>query len=163
MDDILRALGHLALGSRLKRLGEQLQSDTQALLDALDPAVPSGQHPFLAALDRLGPLTVGDLAQALGVSQPGVTRTVARLVERGLAEAKPGPEDQRQKIVSLTAAGRQLVETAKGDLWPRIDAAVAELCRDLPGPLLAQLTAIEDRLASEPLHRRAARQRDGIQ
>lgn len=162
MDDILRALGHLALGSRLKRLGEQLQSDTQALLDALDPAVPSGQHPFLAALDRLGPLTVGDLAQALGVSQPGVTRTVARLVERGLVEAKPGPEDQRQKIVSLTAAGRQLVETARSELWPRIDAAVTELCRDLSGPLLAQLTAIEDRLASEPLHRRAARQKDGL-
>ncbi|MDR6952428.1 DNA-binding MarR family transcriptional regulator [Ancylobacter sp. 3268] len=162
MDDILRALGHLALGSRLKRLGEQLQSDTQALLDALDPAVPSGQHPFLAALDRLGPLTVGDLAQALGVSQPGVTRTVARLVERGLVEAKPGPEDQRQKIVSLTAAGRQLVEAARSELWPRIDAAVTELCRDLSGPLLAQLTAIEDRLASEPLHRRAARQKDGL-
>lgn len=155
MDDILRALGHLALGSRLKRLGEQLQSDVQRLLDELDPGVPSGQHPFLAALDRLGPLTIGDLARALGVSQPGVTRTVARLVERGLVEAQPGPDDQRQKIVSLTAAGRHLVELAKGELWPRIDATVAALCAGLDGPLLAQLSALEDRLADAPLHRRA--------
>ncbi|GAB4069123.1 MarR family transcriptional regulator [Ancylobacter sonchi] len=155
MDDILRALGHLALGSRLKRLGEQLQADTQHLLDELDPLLPSGQHPFLAALDRLGPLTVGDLAQALGVSQPGVTRTVVRLVERGLVETGPGPDDQRQKIVALSAAGRELVEAAKAELWPRIDAAVAELCAGLDGPLLAQLAAIEDRLAAAPLHRRA--------
>ncbi|MCB4767182.1 MarR family transcriptional regulator [Ancylobacter sp. Lp-2] len=158
MDDILRALGHLPLGSRLKRLGEQLQADTQYLLDELDPLLLSGQHPFLLALDRLGPLTVGDLAQALGVSQPGVTRTVARLVERGLVETGPGPDDQRQKIVALSAAGRELVEVAKAELWPRIDAAVAELCAGLDGPLLAQLTAIEDRLVAEPLHLRARRQ-----
>lgn len=160
MDDILRQFGHLALGSRLKRLGEQLQADTQHVLDALDPALPSGQHPFLATLDRLGPLTIGDLAQALGVSQPGVTRTVARLIERGLVAATPGSEDQRQKIVSLTAAGRHLVETASGEIWPRIDAAVAELCAGLDGPLLAQLAGIEDRLAAEPLHRRVARRRE---
>lgn len=157
MDDILRALGHLALGSRLKRLGEQLQSDTQHVLDALDPAVPSGQHPFLATLDRLGPLTIGDLARALGVSQPGVTRTVTRLTERGLVEAKSGPDDQRQKIVSLTEAGRHLVETAGRELWPQIDAAVAELCAGLDGPLLGQLAAIEDRLAEAPLHRRVGK------
>lgn len=160
MDDFLRRLGHLALGSRLKRLGEQLQTETQHVVDALDAGLPSGQHPFLAALDVLGPLTVGDLAQALGVSQPGVTRTVARLAESGLVEAKPGPLDQRQKIVSLTRAGRALVEAAKGELWPQIDAAVTELCASLDGGLLAQLAAIEDRLAAEPLHRRVARHRE---
>lgn len=160
MDDILRGLGHLALGSRLKRLGEQMQADTQHVLDTLDAGLPSGQHPFLATLDALGPLTIGDLAQALGVSQPGVTRTVGRLIERGLVEAKPGPEDQRQKIVSLTATGRHLVATAKSDIWPQIDAAVAELCAGLDGPLLVQLAAIEDRLAAEPLHKRVATRRE---
>ncbi|WAC28556.1 MarR family winged helix-turn-helix transcriptional regulator [Ancylobacter sp. SL191] len=160
MDDILRRLGHLALGSRLKRLGEQFQADTQHVLDTLDPAVPSGQHPFIAALGALGPLTVGELAQALGVSQPGVTRTIAGLVGRGLVETRPGSRDQRQKVVSLTDAGRRLVDLARSELWPQIDAAVAELCAGLEGPLLDQLTTIEDRLAAEPLHRRVARRRE---
>lgn len=158
MDDVLRALGHLCLGSRLKRIGEQLQADTQRLLDQLDASVQAGQHPMLAALDRLGPLTIGDLAQALGVSQPGVTRSVARLIELGLVEAASAPGDQRQRIISLSAQGRTLVDTAKRDLWPRIDAAVAELCAAHQGPLLEQLAGIEDGLAAEPLDQRAGRQ-----
>lgn len=47
------------------------------------------------------------------------------------------------------------MEEGKTVIWPRIEAAVAELCRDLPGALLDQLAAIEDRLAERPLNRRA--------
>ena len=36
MEDILRSLGFLCLGSRMKRMGEQLQADTQRVLDRLD-------------------------------------------------------------------------------------------------------------------------------
>lgn len=54
MEDVLRSLGFLCLGSRLKRIGEQLQADTQRVLDRLDVRVQSSQYPLLAALDRLG-------------------------------------------------------------------------------------------------------------
>ena len=40
--------------------------------------------------------------------------------------------------------------TAKRDVWPRIQEAVADLCADLDGPLLEQLAAIEDGLAAAP-------------
>ena len=87
MEDIIRSLGYLTLGSRLKRIGEQLQADTQRLLDGLEVPVQSSQYPLLAALDRLGPLPVGELAQSLGITQPGVTRSVALLADLGLVEA----------------------------------------------------------------------------
>ncbi|TJX41827.1 MAG: MarR family transcriptional regulator, partial [Mesorhizobium sp.] len=84
MDDIIRSLGFLCLGSRFKRIGEQLQADTQRVLDELEVRVQSSQYPLLAALDRLGPLPVGELAQSVGIAQPGVTRSVALLAELGL-------------------------------------------------------------------------------
>ncbi|MDX8532105.1 MarR family transcriptional regulator [Mesorhizobium sp. VK25A] len=155
MEDILRSLGFLCLGSRMKRMGEQLQADTQRVLDRLDVSVQSSQYPLLAALDRLGPLPVGELAQSLGVAQPGVTRSAALLAELGLVEVNPSQDDQRRRIVSLSLNGRRLVDQAKRDIWPSIEHAVAELCADLSGPLLGQLAAIEDRLAATPLHRRA--------
>jgi len=158
MEDVIRSLGFLCLGSRLKRLGEQLQSDTQRLLDEVDPSVQASQYPFLAALDRLGPLTVGELAQAIGITQPGVTRAVSRLADQGLVESRQAPGDQRQRIVSLSKAGRRLVQAARRDVWPRIESAVADLCAGLSGPLLDQLAAIEDGLAAAPLDRRAASQ-----
>jgi len=155
MEDVLRSFGFLCLGSRLKRIGEQLQADTQRLLDGLDVPVQSSQYPLLAALDRLGPLPVGELAQSLGITQPGVTRSVSLLADLGLVEVTQSDGDQRRRMVSLTKSGRRLVDVAKRDVWPRIESAVADLCRDLSGPLLDQLAAIEDGLAAAPLDRRA--------
>lgn len=154
MEDIIRSLGYLTLGSRLKRIGEQLQADTQRMLDGLDVPVQSSQYPLLAALDRLGPLPVGELAQSLGITQPGVTRSVALLAELGLVEAMASNDDQRRRMISLTANGQRLVDKAKRDVWPRIENAVADLCKGLTGPLLEQLSAIEEGLAAAPLDRR---------
>jgi DNA-binding MarR family transcriptional regulator len=163
MEDVVRSLGFLCLGSRLKRIGEQMQADTQRVLDRLDVPVQSSQYPLLAALDRLGPLPVGELAQCLGIAQPGVTRSVALLTELGLLEVSPSNDDQRRRIVSLSRNGWRLVDVAKREVWPRIEKAVADLCADLSGPLLDQLAAIEGGLAAAPLDRRAERTGAAVQ
>jgi len=154
VEDVVRALGFLTLGTRMKRLGERLQADTQRIMDELGAPLQASQYPFMAALDRLGPLTVGDLADAIGITQPGATRTVGQLVELGILESATAPDDQRRRIVSLTEEGKRLVGLAKRGAWPRIREAVTDLCGDLDGPLLDQLAEIEDGLATAPLDRR---------
>lgn len=154
MEDILRNLGFLCLGSRLKRIGERLQADTQKIMDDANVGIAPGQYPLLAALDRLGPLSVGDLAEALGVSQPGVTRSLSQLVALDLITLQSITGDQRRKVASLSTAGEQLVARAKAEIWPRIESAVIDLCGTLDGPLLSQLAAIEDGLAERPLSSR---------
>jgi DNA-binding MarR family transcriptional regulator len=155
--DVVRELGHLALGSRLKRLGERLQSQTQVMLAAADISLPASHFPLLVALDRLGPLSVGELAQAMGISQPGVSRMLENLQSGGLVTSQRPKADRRLRPIILTRAGRQLIARAKQLIWPRIEAAVAEACGDVSGPLLAQLAALEEALAATPLHTRAAR------
>lgn len=154
VEDVVRSFGFLTLGTRLKRIGEKLQADTQRIMDELGAPLQASQYPFLAAVDRLGPLTVGELAEAIGITQPGATRTVAQLVELGMMETEQAPDDQRRRIVSLSREGKRLIAAAKRDVWPRIREAVADLCGDLDGPLLEQLSAIEDGLAAVPLNRR---------
>lgn len=155
VEDVVRALGYLCLGTRLKRIGERLQADTQKIVDTFDGPVQPALYPPLAALDRLGPLGIGELAEALGITQPGATRSVSELTKMGLVAAEQPPDDQRRRVITLTAAGRAVVEEGKTVIWPRIEAAVADLCRNLPGALLDQLAAIEDRLSDRPLNRRA--------
>ncbi len=154
VEDIVRACGFLTLGTRFKRIGDRLQSDTQRIIDDHGVALQASQGPFLRALDQFGPLTIGELAEAVGVTQPGATRGVAELVKLGLVAARAGRDDQRQRVISLTAKGRRAVEIGRSEIWPRIEAAVADLCADLAGPLLDQLSQIEDRLAERPLERR---------
>lgn len=153
-EDIVRALGYLTLGSRLKRIGERLQADATRIAEGHGVAFQSGQYPFLLAVDRLGPVTIGEVAEAVGITQPGATRAIAQLVKIGMVKTRPGRDDQRQRIVSLTAKGKRQVDYGREVLWPKIEAAVADLCDPLSGPLLDQLAVLEDGLTERPLDRR---------
>jgi len=154
--DVIRKLGYLALGTRLKRLGERMQAHTQRILDEHGLAIQTAQFPFLAAIHRLGPSTIGELSEAVGTSQPGATRTLAQLAEAGFVAITTAPDDQRRRSVALTAKGHRAVDTGERELWPVIEAAVKELCAGRSGPLLDQLAAIEDGLVAMPLDHRAA-------
>ncbi len=161
VEDVVKSLGFLCLGTRMKRIGEKLQADTQKIIDEFDIPLQAGQYPLLGAVDRLGPLTVGDLAEAIGITQPGATRAAAHLVKAGLLEVRSSSDDQRMRILSLTANGQKMVDDAKRDVWPRVEAAVADLCGELSGPLLDQLSGIEDGLAEASLLKRSDRKRSG--
>lgn len=155
MEDIVKSLGFLCLGSRFRRIGERLQADTQEIIDELGIAIQAAQYPFLAAIDQAGPLTIGALAQAVGITQPGATRTVSQLQDLGYVDMQVSPDDQRRRMVSLTPKGRALIEHSRRAVWPRVEQGVSELCADLSGPILDQLAAIEVGLAEMPLSRRA--------
>jgi DNA-binding MarR family transcriptional regulator len=153
-EDIVRALGFLPLGTRMKRIGEHFHADAQRIMEELGVPLQASQYPFLAAIDRLGPLTIGRLAEAVGITQPGATRSIGQLVKQGMVTVRRPRDDRRQRVIALTAKGRRQVAYARETVWPRIEAAVADLCAPLTGPLLRQLDAIEDGLAELPLHRR---------
>lgn len=48
------------------------------------------------------------LAGAFQVSRPTMTSTLARLERAGLVRSRPDPADGRAKLISITAAGRQM-------------------------------------------------------
>lgn len=156
MQDVVKALGFLTLGTRFKRIGDTLQAQAQAVLASGGMDMPASHFPLLAALDRLGPLSVGELGQAVGVSQPVVSRSLRSLEAGGLVSSAVASDDRRVRRIQLSRKGRQLVQRAQRELWPAIEAAVAEACAALQGPLLEQLGALEDGLAQTPLLQRAA-------
>jgi DNA-binding MarR family transcriptional regulator len=159
IEDVVKELGYLALGTRLKRLGERLQTQTQVLLEYANVELPPGHFPVLAALGRLGAMNVGELTEALGVSQPGVTRLLDRLEAEGLVQSTQSAGDRRVRTIALTKSGRQLISRAKRTAWPMIEAAVADACAGRVQPILAILTALEEALAAAPLRIRAERLR----
>ncbi len=155
LEDVVRELGLLSLGTRLKRIGDRLQADTQEIMNGFELSLTSAQFPYLAALDRLGPLAIGELSQALGVAQPGVTRSINQLGGLGFVEVVPVSGDQRRRVIALSQRGRSLVAKARDEIWPRIEAAVADLCGESSTDLLALLGAMEDGLSQRTLAQRA--------
>ena len=56
--------------------------------------------------------TMGEVAEAVGLSRPGVTSTINRLVAQGLVVRERGGDDKRLLHARLTDAGRQRVGEA---------------------------------------------------
>ncbi|MGF9691874.1 MarR family transcriptional regulator [Rhizobium sp. 0TCS1.26] len=160
--DIVRELGFLTLGTRLRRLGEMLQASTQTIMQHHGIDLPAAHYPFLAALDRNGSLTVGELADVIGISQPGATRTIGQLAQAGLVTVAVSDDDQRRKQVSLTKAGQDLVSHSARVVWPRVEVAVQDLCGEFGNTFLDQLGAIENGLKQRPLINRTQEDKDPL-
>jgi MarR family transcriptional regulator, 2-MHQ and catechol-resistance regulon repressor len=74
--------------------------------------------------------TMSDVAARTGLTASGATRVVDRLVGRGLVARSACATDRRITHVSLTAAGRRLLDAALPD---HLDVVEAALLRPLRG------------------------------
>ena len=151
--DVIADLGELFLGSRLKRLAERMQGGASRFVGEMGLKVQPTHMGLLAALDR-GPMTVGQLVEAVGASQPGVTRGVGQLMRMGLIETVRS-KDQRQKTLRFTRKGEAMMMRIKLQIWPRLDQAVKSITGGLSGGFLDQIAAIEKALVAKPLEVRA--------
>lgn len=152
MRDAVADEGAVMLGSRLKRLAERLQAGAERIAADCGLDTQPSQMPILSALHRHGRQTVGALADLVGISQPAISRILTRLVELDLVDVSLNEQDQRTRTIALTAKGRESMNLAETVLWPRLRAAVDEVCDSQA--LLAQIAAIETALAAQPLERR---------
>jgi DNA-binding MarR family transcriptional regulator len=73
----------------------------------------------LGALNRLGPLTIGELASADNVKPPSMTRTVNCLEELGLVSREAHETDGRQVVVALTPKAQAVLaaDRERRDAW----------------------------------------------
>lgn len=159
IEDVVKELGYLTLGTRLKRLGERLQAQTQVVIESEGVDVPASHFPLLGALERLGALSVGELTEAIGLSQPGITRMLDKLQAEGWVHSTQSTSDRRVRTIELTRSGRQLISRSKRAIWPMLEAAVSDACAGAAQPLLPALAALEEALAVAPLSVRAERLR----
>jgi DNA-binding MarR family transcriptional regulator len=99
----------------------------------------------VSTLDRLaatGPARITDLALREGLSQPGMTTLVHRLVERGWAEREPDPADGRATLVRVTEAGRERITAYRARRAEEIAERMDALTPEDQASLLAALPAL---------------------
>jgi DNA-binding MarR family transcriptional regulator len=99
----------LASGLRISvsRLARRLRAER--LAKGLEPDLSDTQLAALAALERHGDMTPGELAEHEKVQPPSMTRVIAVLEERGLVMRGPHATDRRQVVLAVTQAGRDVV------------------------------------------------------
>lgn len=94
----------------------------------------------LEALARTeGPAYAAQLARALLVTPPTMTRTLDALVERGLVERQPEPANRRQIALVITPEGQALVDRYEAVISAHLHTLIAPLPVDRQKRLLLAL------------------------
>ena len=147
-DDFLRDMGSAALGAWLRRLSDRIDREASR---AYSEAGVEFEQRWFGTLNQLalhGALSVGEIAQALGVSHVAVSQTRQSLEKAGLARSEPDPRDGRSRKLRLTYEGQQFY-LRMAPVWEEMARVAVELDREAGG-----VVAVLDRL-ERALDRRA--------
>jgi DNA-binding MarR family transcriptional regulator len=110
MDLFLRDAEKLALRF-CALVQEYLVEDALSAAEASDTTAT--QVSALRYIARHVPAHVGEMSFGLAISPPAATKTVDRLVQKGLVDRREDPEDRRQHLLTLTETGEALLSRVR--------------------------------------------------
>ena len=137
----------------LAELAARVETQARALLALstrasmkLPGSVSLTQLRALAAVEEVGPCSLGTLADALMISVSSASRMVDRIVALGLLDRRPSETSRRELTLQLTSRGRRMLRRHEASRR----AVFAEVLRGMASPdvdaLLRGLTAVQRRL-----------------
>ena len=94
--------------------------------------------------------SVGEIAQAMEINQPGVSKIVSALTERDAVQIGTVDSDGRRRVVRLTPAGRRLLTQAREAMHPASTLTFADLDDAQLDALHGLLVTIRERLDTIP-------------
>ena len=116
----------IRLSLRLLTTSRLIEREVDALMRArFDSTI--ARFDFLSALDRHGPLTLGEISQYLLVSNGNVTQLRTRLSEDGLIETEQDEGDRRIHRVRLTRRGESVFRQMAKAHAARVDSLLSDL------------------------------------
>ena len=128
---------------RISRLARELELRLEPVY--AEHGLEPGWYDVLATLRRTGPpyrLRPSDFTGALMLTSSGTTKRLDRLEQAGLIMRGPDPQDRRGTLITLTAAGRRLVDrttAAHLDNERRLLAGLSDAERSRLAELLRKL------------------------
>ncbi|MEU5155742.1 MarR family transcriptional regulator [Glycomyces sp. NPDC021274] len=149
-----------AVGTLLRHVLELLEGDVAEVYREQGlPEYRPRFSPVVRALVAEGPLSIRELAAAVGVTHSAASQTAAQMARAGLVAHAADPLDSRRRLVSLTPKARALLPRITAE-WDATVAAMADLDAELPVPLAELLTAVADALHRRPLRDRITAAQD---
>jgi DNA-binding MarR family transcriptional regulator len=114
--------------------------------------IPLSTYDILVQLtENGGLLRLRDLVDLVLLSQPGLSRKVARLEEEGLVERLPDPNDGRGVLVRMTRAGRAALRSAAIVHIAGIEREFTSKLTDAEAETLARVfSRLQNERATEP-------------
>jgi len=146
----LFASGPLMLGTRLKKIGENLTSQVGKICKDYKVDVETRWIPVISALYNKGELSVQSLADYLVITHPAVVQLTNQLLEKGFIKTEKFIADKRVTIISITKKGREKFELLKPVL-NEIEASINFLVSETGYDVMDVISKLEEFISPDKL------------
>jgi DNA-binding MarR family transcriptional regulator/GNAT superfamily N-acetyltransferase len=132
--DFYTRIGKMGLGSRLRRLSEEMTEQAAGIYDLYQVDLQPKWFPVFYSLSATEEKSITDIAREIGHTHPSVSQIVREMAIKGYVAEKRGTADGRKNFVLLSPAGQQLREKLQpqlDDVTSAIEKAMKEAHHDL--------------------------------
>lgn len=126
------------------RLRLALQRHTAIFFAHMDVGLTQTQYAVLARLWEVGESSQNELGRSAAIDSATIWGVVQRLQSAGLVATKAHPSDKRRRMVSLTALGRETMDTAIAKAQRSNEETLAPLTETERKTLIALLSKLSD-------------------
>lgn len=140
--DFYRQAGKLALGSRLRRLGERLAEDAAKIYGLYGVGLDPKWFPIFYVLSHQESASITEIAQMVGHTHPSVSQIVKEMKTKGLVTTDKHAEDARVNVVKLSEIGQQLIPNLEKQ-YLDVTEAVEDLLSDAQNDLWRAIEEVE--------------------
>lgn len=124
----------MALGSRLRRLSEQITEDAAQVYTIYNVPLQPKWFPVFHVLSQEQNKTITAIAEEIGHSHPSVSTIIREMVKQGIVVEKKDKKDGRRNMVSLSKKGKDIVSSIAPqytDVTNAIEEALSQTRHDL--------------------------------
>jgi DNA-binding MarR family transcriptional regulator len=150
----LAPLGHLAGGSRFKRISDKLYIDgTRIYKERGLPFKSTWFSVYYALAGAEAPLTILDIAGHIAFTHITVKNILREMEDEGLVLIKANPHDKRSKLVCLSPKGKTLLKKLR-PLWASISQALGDVFTAGHPDIVNILNRIDRAIEEHPIYQR---------
>lgn len=150
--DFIQQVGSLALGSRLRRVSDQLFQDVADIYQELGVSLNPRFFPLFYLIHTQGAQNITGAAKKLAVSHPAISKTAAEMLKEQLLCKTVDPQDERRQLLTLGPVGKALL-TELEPVWTEIRLEIQRRLAQQQHNLLKALDEFEFTINTESLAR----------
>ncbi len=150
---VIKNLGHIAIGTRFRILTDRLMQDADKIYKSLGLEFEPRWFTVFYLINQKSPITITEIAEQLGYSQPAVTQIANSLTKQKLINSVKGKNDSRKKLFTITQKGQDLLLKLI-PVWQDIENAVKELLDSTGYDILFIMSKLESELDSKDIFSR---------
>ncbi|WP_281633102.1 bifunctional helix-turn-helix transcriptional regulator/GNAT family N-acetyltransferase [Flavobacterium luteolum] len=156
--EFFNKVGKAALGSRLRLMTAVVTDDAAKIYELYGVEFVPKWFPVFYTLAEEREITITEIANEIGHSQPSVSKIIQEMIGAGLVEETAKTEDKRKNNVVLTEKGSLISKNIKQQLED-IDVAIDEIIAESKHNLWAALEEWEFLLEQKSLIKRVREQK----